>query len=74
MNNLSYTDDATLIEDSEEELKRVKEESEIASLKLSIKEKPKKKKPLRSQHQPHYFMPNRWGKGGSSDRFPLLEL
>ena len=45
MNNLSYTDDATLIEDSEEELKRVKEESEIASLKLSIKEKPKKKTP-----------------------------
>ena len=44
MNNLSYTDDATLIEDSEEELKRVKEESERAGLKLNIKEKPKKKK------------------------------
>ena len=40
-NNLRYADDTTLIAESEEELKnllmRVKEESEKANLKLSIK-------------------------------------
>ena len=40
INNLRYTDDTTLIEESQEELKsllmRVKEESEKAGLKLSI--------------------------------------
>ena len=47
INNLRYTDDTTLVAESEEELKsllmRVKEESERASLK-------KKKKTLRSWH------------------------
>ena len=47
-NNLRYVDDTTLIAESEEELKnllmRVKEESEKANLKLSIKKK------LRSWH------------------------
>ena len=42
INNLRYVDDATLITESEEELKsllmRVKEESEKANLKLNIKE------------------------------------
>ena len=41
INNLRYTDDTTLMAESEEELKtllmRVKEESEKASLKLNIK-------------------------------------
>ena len=41
INNLRYTDDTTLMAESEEELKslliRVKEESERASLKLNIK-------------------------------------
>ena len=41
INNLRYADDTTLIAESEEELKnllmRVKEESEKANLKLSIK-------------------------------------
>ena len=40
INNLRYADDTTLMEKSEEELKsflmRVKEESEIAGLKLNI--------------------------------------
>ena len=40
INNLSYADDTTLMEESEEDLKsllmRLKEESEKASLKLSI--------------------------------------
>ena len=48
-NNLRYTDDTTLVAESEEELKsllmRVKEESERASLHLNIK-----KKNLRSWH------------------------
>ena len=46
INNLRYTDDTTLMAESEEELKRllmkVKEQSEKVGLKLSIK---KKKKP-----------------------------
>ena len=41
INNLRYTDDTTLMAESEEELKsflmKVKEESEKASLKLSMK-------------------------------------
>ena len=41
INNLTYADDTTLMEESEEELKslfmRVKEESEKAGLKLNIK-------------------------------------
>ena len=41
MNNLRYTDDTTLMAESEEELKsflmKVKEESEKASLKLNIR-------------------------------------
>ena len=48
INNLRYTDDTTLMAESEEELKRllmkVKEQSEKVGLKLSIK----KKKNLRS--------------------------
>ena len=52
INNLRYTDDITLMTESEEELKcllmRVKEESEKAGLKLNIKKKQQqqqKKKP-----------------------------
>ena len=40
-NNLRYADDATLLAESEEELKRVKEENEKDSLKLNIKKKTK---------------------------------
>ena len=65
-------DDATLMAEREEELKsllmRVKEESEKASLKLNIK----KAKIMASG--PITYMANRRGKGGSSDRFPLLGL
>ena len=42
INNLRYTDDTTLMAESEDELKsllRVKEESEKASLKVNIKKK-----------------------------------
>ena len=58
--------------ESEEKLKsllmRVKEDSERASLRLNI-----------TKHQDlgiqsHYLMANRRGKGGSSDKAPLLGL
>ena len=71
INNRRYVDDTTLIAESKEELKslliRLKEESDKASLKLSIKNE---------DHDTwcHHFMANRRGKCGSSDRFPLLRL
>ena len=56
--------------ETEQELKslliRRKEESERTGLKLNIKKK--------LRFWPHYFMANRRGKGGSSDRFPLIGL
>ena len=64
-------DDTTLMAESKDELKsllmRVKEESERAGLKLNIKN-------LIHDFQPYYIMANRGGKGGSSDRLPLLGL
>ena len=47
---------------------RVKEENKKASLKLNIRKN--------EDHgfQSHHFMANRRGKGGSSDKFPLLGL
>ena len=50
-------------------LMKVKEESEKASLNLSIK-----KKNYDHGIQYHHFMANGRGKGGSSDRFSLLGL
>ena len=56
---------------SEEELKslllKVKEEADNAGLKLNIKKR-------RSWYLVPSLMANRWGKGGSSDRFYFLEL
>ena len=75
--NLRYVVDTTLMAKSEEELKSllmmVKEENDRESLRLNIKTN-KQKNELRSWHLPHYCMANRRGKGGSSDRFPLLGL
>ena len=72
INNFRYVDDITLMAESKVELKnllmRVKEETVRAGLKLNIK------KTKIHYFQPHYFMANRRGKGGSSDRFPLLGL
>ena len=69
INNLRYVDDTTLMAESEEELNshlmRVKEESERRGFRLNIKN-------VRSWHPAHYCTANRRGKGGSSDRFPLL--
>ena len=69
-NNLRYADDNTLMAESKKEqnnlLVRVKEESEKAGLKINIK--------TNYDHGiwPHYFMANKRGKYGSSDRFPVL--
>ena len=66
INNLRYTDDTTLMAESEEELKsllmQVKVESEKVDLKLNIQ----KMKMMASS--PMYFMGNRWGNRGNSVR------
>ena len=69
-NNLRYTDDTTLMAESEEDLKgrlmKVKEESEKVGLKLNIQEtKIMASHPITSSH---HFMANRWGNNGNSDR------
>ena len=68
--NLRYTDDTTLMAESEEDLKgrlmKVKEESEKVGLKLNIQEtKIMASHPITSSH---HFMANRWGNNGNSDR------
>ena len=68
INNLRYADDATLMAESEEELKnlliKVKEESEKAGLKLNIqKMKMMATSPITS-----------WGNNGNSNRFYFLGL
>ena len=70
INNLRYTDDTTLMAESEEELKsllmKVKEESENVGFKLNIQ----KTKNIWS----HHFMANRWGNNGNSERLYFLGL
>ena len=65
INNLRYTDDTSLMAESEEELKsllmKVEEESEKVGLKLNIQKR-------RSWHLVPYFMGNKWGTGGNSVR------
>ena len=72
INNLRYADDTTLMEKSKEELKsllmKLKEESEKADLKLNIQKT--EDQGIRS----HYFMENRWGNNGKSDRLYFLGL
>ena len=67
INNLRYTDDTTLMAESEEELNSLlmkeKEESEKAGLKLNIQ----KMNGIRS----HHFMANRWGNSENSVRLYL---
>ena len=61
INNLRYADDTTLMAESEELkglLKKVKEESEKAGLKL------KQSKNEDHGTWSHHFMVNRWGKSG----------
>ena len=70
INNLRYANDTTLMAESEEELKRLlkkmKEESEKAGLKLNIQ----KTKIIASRH----FTTNRWGNNGNSERLYFLRL
>ena len=72
INNLRYADDTTLMAESEGELKsflmEVKEESEKVGLKLNIQ----KSKIMGIQS--HYFMENRWGNNGNSDRLYYFVL
>ena len=69
INNLRYTDDTTLMTESEEELKSLlmmKEETKKAGLKLNTQNtKIMASGPITSC---------RWGKSGSSDRFYFLGL
>ena len=70
INNLNYADDITLMAESKEELKsflkKVKEESEKAGLKLNIQ----KMKIMASSPIIH----GKWGKNGNSDRVYFLGL
>ena len=72
INNLRYAEDTTLMAESEEKLKnllrKVKEESEKAGLKLNIQKN--EDHDMRS----HHFMANRWGNNGNSDRLYFLGL
>ena len=71
---ISLTSDMQMIPsaESKEELKsllmKVKEESEKADLKLNIQ------KNEDQGIQSHYFMANRWGDNGNSDRLYFLGL
>ena len=72
INNLRYADVVTLMAESKEKLKslsmKVKEESEKAGLKLSIKKN--------EDHGiwSHPFMANRWRNSGNSERIYFLGL
>ena len=72
INNLRYADDTTLMAECEEEIKsllrKVKEESEKASLKLKYSKN--------KDHgiQSHHFMSNRWRNNGNSESLYLLRL
>ena len=66
ISNLRYSDDTTLMEESEEELKgllmKVKE-SEKVGLKLNIQ-----KTKIMASSPTHHFMGNRWGNSENGDR------
>ena len=70
INNHRHADETTLMAESEEKLKsllmKVKEESKKAGLKLNIQKK--------KDHgtQSYYFMANRCGNSGNSDRLYFL--
>ena len=70
VNNLRYTDDTTLMTESEELkslLIKVKEESEKVGLKLNIQNTK-----IMASVWSHHFMANRWGNSGNSDRLIFL--
>ena len=61
ISNFRYADDTTLMVESEEELEsllmKVKEESEKVGFSSTFRK-------LRSWHQSHHFLANRWGNSG----------
>ena len=64
INNLRYTDDTSLIAESEDLkslLMKVKEESEKVGLKLNIQ-----KTKIMTSIWSHHFMANSWGNNGNS--------
>ena len=69
INSLRYSDDTSLMAESEEELKgllmRVKEESEKAGLTLNIKK-------AKSWHSLPTLQANRWGKSDNTTDFIFL--
>ena len=72
INNLRYADDTNLMVESKEELKslliKMREENEKAGLKLNVE------KNQDYGIQSLYFMANRQGKNGNSDRLYFLGL
>ena len=71
ISKLRYTDDTTLMAESEQELKsllKVKEESEKPGLKT------RHSKNRDHGIQSHHFMAKRWGNNGNSDRLYFLGL
>ena len=72
INNLRYSDDTTLMAESEEELKsllmKVKEESEKAGLKTQ------RSKNEGHGIQSHHFMANRWENNENSERLYIWGL
>ena len=72
INNLRYADDTTLMAESKElksPLMKVKEESGKVGLKLNIQ-----KTKIMVSSPICYFMANRWGNNGNSDRLYFLGL
>ena len=72
INNLRCADDTTLMAESKEELKsllKVQKESEKADLKFNIQNME-----IMNGILPHYFMANRWGEKGNSERLYFLGL
>ena len=69
INNLKYTDETTLMSESEEELKnllmKVKEKSEKVGFKLNIQ---------KTKIMAFGPMVNRWGNNGNTDRLCFLGL
>ena len=70
IHNLRYSDDTTLMAESEDKLKRllmkVKEKTEKVDLKLNIQ-----KMKIMASGPINHFMENRWGNNGNSTDFIL---
>ena len=71
INNLRYTDDTTLMAESEEELKNLLMKVKVESEKVGLK--------LHSENEDlgiwsHHFMANRWGNSGNSIRLYISGL